>query len=167
MKAAIYARVSTTEQSTENQVQMCRDYCARNGIEIFKTYTDDGVSGAKSSRPAFDGLLQDMRLVRFNCIVVAKLDRIGRSLQHLMSLFEEFKVQGVHFISITQNINTSDQSATSKLQLQMIGVFAEFERNLISERTKDGMRGKKNVGKRGPDKRPRKLRGGLRKRLEF
>jgi len=160
MKVAIYCRVSTEDQDVEKQVEMCREYCRRNGLEIYKVFKDAGVSGMQTSRPAFDEMLKDMRLVRFNCIMVTKLDRIGRSLQHLLSLFDEIRKKGIHFIAITQNIDTT--SASGKLQLQIMGAFAEFERNIISERTKEGLQFAKNVGKRGKDKKPRKKRGGLR-----
>ena len=75
-----------------------------------------------------------------------------------LSLFEEFKSKGAQFCTTTQQIDTS--TAAGKMQMQIIGVFAQFERNLISERPKDGMKGKPNVGKRGPDKKPRKKSGG-------
>ena len=97
--------------------------------------------------------------------MVTKLDRIGRSLQHLLSLFDEFQKKGVNFIAITQNIDTS--SSIGKFQLQILGAFAEFERNIISERTKEGLKGVKNVGKRGKDKKARKKRGGLRKAWNY
>jgi DNA invertase Pin-like site-specific DNA recombinase len=160
IKVAVYCRVSTKEQDADKQEKICREYCERNNIEIYKIYKDTGISGMKNSRPEFDLMLNDMRLIRFNAIMVTKLDRIGRSLQHLLSLFEEFRLKGVHFIAITQNIDTS--SAIGKFQLQMLGAFAEFERNIISERTKEGLIGVKNVGKRGKDKRLRKKRGVLR-----
>ena len=86
---------------------------------------------------------------------------MGRSLQHLLGLFDEFKNKGVHFVATTQNVDTT--TPIGKLQLQILGAFAEFERNLISERTKEGLRMAKNVGKRGKDKKPRKRRGTLRK----
>jgi DNA invertase Pin-like site-specific DNA recombinase len=165
MKVAIYARVSTTEQDATTQEKICRDYCQRSGDEVYKVYTDSGVSGSLTSRPAFDELLRDMRLVRFNTVMVTKLDRIGRSLQHILSLFNEFNLKGIHFIACTQNIDTS--SAAGKLQMQIIGAFAEFERNIISERTKEGIKDKLNVGKRGKDKKPRLKRGGLRKPTFF
>ena len=161
MKAAIYCRVSTTEeQDATKQELLCREYCQRQNIQIFKIYKDEGYSGMKDSRPAFDEMLKDMRLMRFDIIMVTKLDRIGRSLKHILSLFEEFKNKGVHFIAITQNIDTS--SAAGKFQLQILGAFAEFERNIISERTKEGLKYAKNVGKRGKDKKQRKKRGMLR-----
>jgi DNA invertase Pin-like site-specific DNA recombinase len=161
MKVAIYARVSTNEQDAEIQQRACMEYCKRIDAEVINVYMDSGVSGMKTSRPAFDEMLRDMRLVKFNTIMVTKLDRIGRSLQHVLSLFDEFQRKGIQFIAVTQNIDTS--SAAGKMQMQLLGVFAEFERNLISERTKEGLKGKLNVGKRGKDKTPRLKRGGLRK----
>ena len=136
---------------------MCKNYCERMNIEIFNTYQDI-ISGTTSSRPAFNKMLQDMREFKFDVIVVTKLDRIGRSLQHLLSLFEEFQKKKIDFIATTQNIDTSNSAG--KLQLQIMGAFAEFERNLISERTKEALKDNPNVGKRGKDKKPRKKRGG-------
>jgi len=156
MKVGIYCRCSTIDQDSTIQERICREYCERNGYVIYRVYMDNGVSGMKASRPALDELLLDMRHYRFNCIVVTKLDRMGRSLQHILSLFEEFANKGVHFISVTQNIDTS--SSFGKFQLQVLGAFAEFERNIISERTREGLRFAKNVGKRGKDKRKRKKR---------
>lgn len=163
MKVAIYARVSTEDQDADKQVKACIEYCERQGHEVYKVYQDNAISGAKTSRPEFDKLLIDMRQVKFNAIMVTKLDRLGRSLQHLLSLFNEFNSHGVHFIAITQSIDTS--SAVGKFQLQVLGAFAEFERNIISERTKEGLKGVANVGKRGKDLKPRKKRGGLRPTL--
>jgi DNA invertase Pin-like site-specific DNA recombinase len=165
MKVAIYARVSTIEQDATVQEKICREYATRNQIEIYRVYTDSGISGMKDSRPAFNELLKDMRLMRFNGIMVTKLDRIGRSLQHILSLFDEFSKLGVHFIACTQSIDTS--CATGKLQLHIFGAFAEFERNIISERTREGLQFAKNVGKRGVDKRTRKKRGVLRQPLNM
>jgi DNA invertase Pin-like site-specific DNA recombinase len=165
MKVAIYCRVSTETQDVINQEKICREYAERNHIEVYRVYTDANISGAKSLRPAFNDMLRDMRLMRFNCIMVTKLDRIGRSLQHILSLFDEFSRLGIHFVACTQSIDTS--SAGGKLQLQIMGAFAEFERNIISERTREGLRFAKNVGKRGLDKRPRKKRGVLRQPLNM
>lgn len=160
MKVAGYCRVSRKDQDIEIQNKSITEYCQRNGYEVYQIYKDAGLSGARDSRPAFDELLKDMRLFHFNRIMVTKLDRIGRSLKHIVSLFDEFNKLGVHFIATTQSIDTS--SSAGKLQMQLMAAFAEFERNLISERTRDGLVGKANVGKRGPDKHPRKKRGVLR-----
>ena len=164
MKIAIYCRVSTEEQDADKQEFICKRYCKANGYEIYKVYKDV-ISGAKESRPAFNQLLEDMRHYKFHTIMVTKLDRIGRSLKHLLSLFDEFKGKGIHFIATTQNIDTS--SAAGKLQLQILGAFAEFEGNIISERTKEGLRRASGVGKRGKDKQPRKRRGVLKNRLNY
>lgn len=160
MKVAIYARVSTEDQHAEKQVKICQEYCERRGLEIFKIYRDV-ISGAKSSRPGFNDLLKDLRAYRFRGLVITKLDRIGRSLQHLISIIDELRLKKVELIAVTQNIDTG--SATGRLQWQIMGAFAEFEREMISERTKEGLRFAKNIGKRGPDKKPRKKRGVLRK----
>jgi DNA invertase Pin-like site-specific DNA recombinase len=159
MKAAIYCRVSTEEQDADKQTFICQEYCQRNNIDIYEVYKDV-ISGRETSRPSLNQMLNDMRQSCFNVICVTKLDRIGRSLQHLLSLFDEFSRKGIHFIAVTQNIDTT--SASGKLQLQIMGAFAEFERNIISERTKEGMRRAINIGKRGKDKKPRK-RGGWKK----
>lgn len=164
MKVAIYARVSTNEQDASKQVEAIKDYCIRMNYEIYDVYSDV-ISGTTQSRPDFNRLLEDMRRYRFGAIAVTKLDRIGRSLSHLLSLFDEFKKKGVNFIAITQNIDTSTAAGT--LLFQIMGAFAEFERNIISERTKEGLRQAVGVGKRGKDKKPRQKRGGLRKPLSL
>lgn len=160
MKVAIYVRVSTEHQDYQKQLDLCKKHCKAHGWEIYKIY-EDIFTGTSQSRPAFNELLDDMRQYKFNCIVCTRLDRIGRSLQHLLSMFDEFNKKGVQFVAVTQNIDTT--TSAGKLQMQVMGAFAEFERNLISERTKEGLKGNKKVGKRGPDKKPRKKRGGLRK----
>jgi DNA invertase Pin-like site-specific DNA recombinase len=160
MKVAIYCRVSTEKQELENQIEICKKYCEIKGWEIFDIYADV-ISGKKESRPEFNRLLKDMRDYKFGAVVVSKLDRLARSLKHLLNLVEEFNSKGVHFITATQIIDTT--SPTGKLQFQIMGAFAEFEASIISDRTKEGMAGKENVGKRGKDKKPRKKRGAVRK----
>lgn len=164
MKVALYCRVSTEEQTTEHQEKALRKYCEVHNHEVYKVYSDV-ISGTTQSRPAFNQMLEDMRKYKFNAVAVVKLDRLGRSLKHLLSLIEEFKNKGVHFISVDQNLDTS--SSTGILILQVIGAIAEFERNLISERTKAGLVGNIRVGKRGKDKKPRQKRGGLRSTLDL
>lgn len=160
MKVAIYCRVSTEEQSNDQQEVLCKAFCERNSYEIFKIYKDI-YSGGSDSRPEFNVMIEDMRNYKFDMIVVTKLDRLGRSLKHLLSLFDEFQNKKVHFVAVTQNIDTS--TSIGRLQLQIMGAFAEFERNIISERTKEGMKVGCGVGKRGKDKKPRKLRGAPKK----
>lgn len=105
------------------------------GYEIYDVYNDENWSGVKESRPQFDRLMNDVRQHRFNGIVVYKLDRIGRSLQHLLQLFEEFKNNNIEFISVTQNIDT--KSEEGKLLLKMMMILAEYERELTVQRTRD------------------------------
>jgi len=162
LNVAIYVRVSTEQQDLKNQIELCKKHCEIKGYQIYKIYSDV-ISGKSTSRPQFNELLKDMRAYKFNGIVVTKLDRIGRSLQHLLSLFDEFNTKGVQFIAVTQNIDTT--TSAGKLQMQIMGAFAEFERSLISERTREGLKFAKNVGKRGKDKMQRKKRGGLRTAL--
>ncbi len=157
MKIAIYARVSTQDQDADKQVEICQKECEKREMEVYHIYKET-ISGATTSRPVFNKLLQDMRERKFDTIMVTKLDRMGRSLKHLLSLFDEFQIKGVDFIAVTQQIDTS--TAAGRLQMQIMGAFAEFERNIISERTKEGLRHKRE-GKRGKDKKPRKRRGVL------
>ena len=132
MKAIIYARVSTYDkQDIETQINIVKGYCERNNIEIVKVYQDK-ISGMKESREEFNLLLEDMRSGLFECIVVYKLDRMGRSVSHLLKLFEEFNNMNVKFISVTQNFNTT--TPEGRLFLRMMMLLAEYERDLTSSR---------------------------------
>ncbi len=147
MKAAIYYRISTADkQSLDMQVKAVRDYCEREGIKIFKEYSDVGQSGKKESRPEFDLMLQDMRDKLFDCVVVYKLDRIGRSLSHLVKLFEEFEKKNINFISITQAINTT--TPEGRMFLHILMVLAEYERELTISRINSGLDKAKSDGKK-------------------
>ena len=137
LKTGLYARVSKNEQNIETQLVALRDFCKRENIEIVKEYLDNGISGATDNRPSFNALLGDIRVGKINCVLVYKLDRIGRSLQHLLNLFEEFKNMGVEFISLTQNINTN--TPEGKMFLRMLMVLAEYERELIVSRINSGL----------------------------
>lgn len=142
---AIYARCSTTDQNIETQLISLRDYCQRMGYCVVNEYVDNGFSGKTEKRPAFDRLITDMRQKVFDCIVVYKLDRIGRSLKHLLNLFEEFKNRGLGFISYSQNIDTN--TPEGRMFLQMLMVLAEYERELIVARTMDGLKRARRDGK--------------------
>lgn len=162
MLTAIYCRVSTKDkQSVRTQQQYLKDYAARESLEIYNVYSDVGESGSKDSRPQFDIMLRGMRDKKFKAILVYKLDRIGRSLSHLVKLFEEFSKRDIHFISATQNINTS--TAEGEMFRNMLMVFADYERKLTVSRIKDGLeRARKEgkpIGKRGKDKKRRRVSG--------
>ena len=164
MKVALYSRVSTDEQNPLHQTEQLREYAHRQQLEIAREYTDY-YTGTTDNRPQFNQMLIDMRQNKFSIIAVTKLDRLGRSLKHLLNLIDEFNQRGIGFVATTQNIDT--KSSAGKLQLQMMGAFAEFERNLISERTKEALRHNQKVGKRGKDKKPRKKRGVQKERINY
>lgn len=158
MKVAIYVRVSTDDQHPEKQVAELEEFCRARHYEVHQIYTDR-ISGSKDSRPALNDLMQDAYNHNFDAVLIWKLDRLGRSLPHLISIMEKFKLWRVDLICKTQDIDTS--TPNGKLLFHIFGAVAEFERELISERTKMGLKRAKNVGKRGKDKRPRKKSGYL------
>lgn len=156
MKAVIYARVSKQDLTIDNQINACKTYIAQRGFKLIDIY-GDVVSGYKSRRPQLDRLINDMRTGKFEIIIVYKLDRLGRSLQHLLQLVNIFKSHNINFACVSQNIDTS--TASGKFTFHILGAVAEFERELISERTKEGLKGARGVGKRGKDKKPRRRSG--------
>ena len=146
MKVAIYVRVSTKEQTTLNQELRLKEYCKRNNYEIYNIYKDEGVSGAKTSRPQLDLMLQDMRSRRFDAILVWKLDRLGRSTQHLLQLLQELKNKNIRLIIQDMNLDTS--TPQGKFFFTIIGAFAELERGIIRERILLGLERAKSQGTR-------------------
>lgn len=144
MKAALYLRVSTADQTTLNQELELEKYCENNNFEIFNIYKEEGVSGSKTTRPQLDLMLQDMRKGFFDCIIVWKLDRLGRSTQHLLQLLEEFNKKEIRLICIDMNIDTS--TAQGKFFFTIVGAFAELEREMITERIKLGLKRRKSQG---------------------
>lgn len=139
-RAAIYARVSSADQvqgtSLDTQQERCEAYAAAQGWEVVGHYVDEGVSGAKASRPALDRLLADVRSGRVGAVIVAKLDRLGRSMRHLSPLIGELDDQGVALVSVADNFDSSTPSG--RMVRNMLGSVAEFERDLIRERTLAG-----------------------------
>lgn len=133
-----YARTSTADQNPALQLNALR---AAGCERIFS----DTASGAKSSRPQLDAMLAQLR--PGDVVTVWKLDRLGRSLKHLIELIEHFKTQGVAFRSISESIDTT--TAAGMAFFQMFGVFAEFERNLIRERTNAGLEAARTRGRKG------------------
>jgi len=146
-KAAIYARVSTAHsgQDPTMQTRELEEYCQRRGWEIAGCYVDTGVSGVKDSRPELNRLMADAHHRHFDAVLVWKLDRFGRSLRHLVNALAEFESLGVAFVSLRDNLDLSTPSG--RLMFQIIGAMAEFERSLIVERVKAGMRNARAKGK--------------------
>jgi len=139
IKVAIYLRVSTKEQTVTTQKQPVMDYCKHHKLQIYREYSDEGISGTKTSRPMFDLMLQDMRSGKFNMIVVYRLDRLGRSLRHMLDLLAELRNKKIQLVSVTDGLNTGDDSPMSRAFWQLLGVFAELEREIIVERVKAGL----------------------------
>jgi len=139
MKVAIYARVSTNEQTTENQVRELREWADRAGHEVVTIYDDNGVSGAKGSeyRKEFDQLLKAAIRREFDLVAAWSVDRLSRSLQDLVGFLTELHGAGVDLYLHQQALDTTTPSG--KAMFQMMGVFAEFERSMISERVKSGL----------------------------
>lgn len=145
MKVAIYVRVSTNDQTTLNQELELKKYCDRENYELYKIYKDQGVSGAKTSRPALDEMLRDMRNRRFEAIICWKFDRLGRSTSHLLNVLEELKNKNVRLIATSQAIDT--ETPMGKFFFTILSGFAEMEREMIKERIKLGLERAKKQGK--------------------
>lgn len=146
MRVGIYARVSTLiGQSPEMQLAELREYASRRGWEIYGEYVDSGVSGSKESRPELNRLMSDVHLRRFDVVLCWKVDRFGRSLKHLVNALADLDSYGVAFVSLRDNLDLSTPSG--RLMFQIIGAMAEFERSLIQERVRAGLRNAKLKGK--------------------
>jgi DNA invertase Pin-like site-specific DNA recombinase len=156
-RVALYLRVSTSEQTTENQRRELRAVAKRHGWEIAGAYEDAGVSGAKGrdKRPGLDALLKGVARREFDLVAAWSVDRLGRSLQDLLGFLGEIHAKGVDLYLHQQGIDTT--TPAGKAMFQMMGVFAEFERAMIQERVKAGLArakaegvqlGRRRVGKK-------------------
>lgn len=146
-RAAIYCRVSTTlGQSVEMQLSDLRQLAQQRGFEVVAEYCDEGVSGSRDSRPQLDRMLVDAQHGKFSTILIWRLDRLGRSLQHLVRLFENFKAWGISLVSYGEGLDFS--TSMGKLYFQLSAAFAEFERDTIRERVRGGLRHARSKGTR-------------------
>ena len=146
MRAAVYARVSTTDQNCDNQLLELRRYCGARGWSIAREFVDRGVSGAKDRRPALDELVVDAKRRRFDVLVCWRLDRLGRNLKHLITVLDDLQGLGVAFVSLGEGIDATTPSG--RLQLHLLAAIAEFERARIVERVRAGLARAKAQGKR-------------------
>jgi DNA invertase Pin-like site-specific DNA recombinase len=139
-RAALYVRVSTDQQSIAHQTESLKAVAERRGWQIVHTYSDAGISGARGrdTRPGLDGMLKDAKRRRFDVVMAWAIDRLGRSLIDLLSTINELEAAGVDLYLDQQNIDTT--SPMGKLLFQITGAFAEFERTIIKERTRAGLR---------------------------
>src|SRR5947209_14152182 len=145
-RAALYARVSmVVGQNPEMQLTELREYAGRRSWQVVGEFVDR-TSGAKEQRPALNRMMVDARQRRFDVIVVWKIDRFGRSLKHLVNALAELDALGVAFVSLRDNLDLGTPSG--RLMFQIIGAMAEFERALIQERVRAGLRNARAKGKR-------------------
>ncbi len=147
-RVAIYVRVSTDGQSVENQKRELESVAARHNWEIAGVFSDHGISGkhGREKRPALDRLLQGITRKDFDIVAAWSVDRLGRSLQHLLGFLGELKAKGVDLYLQQQGLDTS--TPAGRALFQMMGIFAEFERAMIVERVQAGLRRAKAQGKR-------------------
>ncbi len=144
-KAVLYVRVSTHGQHPENQLLALRKYAQARELEIVETYVDVGQSRGKASRPELDRLMMDARRRKFNVVLVARLDRLARSLKQLVMTLDELRELGISFTSLQEGFDTS--TSTGILLFQVVGAIAEFERSLIRERIALGLERARAEGK--------------------
>lgn len=147
--AAVYVRVSTQDQvqhgfSLDAQQDTLINYAKALGYEVFKIYRDEGKSAKDMNRPEMQQMLKDAEVKRFSAIFIYKLDRFSRSLKDLILTIDKLKEWGIDFVSLQDKIETA--SASGKLMFHIISAFAEFERNIIGDRTKFGMERKAKEG---------------------
>jgi DNA invertase Pin-like site-specific DNA recombinase len=138
-RVGLYARVSTANghQNPAIQLRELRLYAKKHGWQIMGEYVDRGVSGTKESRPELNRLLEDAKTGKISIIATWKLDRLGRSLRHLVNLLDSLRTMGVTFFSLRDNLDLS--TSTGELQYHLLAAFAQFERDLIGERVRAGL----------------------------
>lgn len=146
MRLAIYVRVSTTDQHLDAQLAELRDYATRRGCEVVSEYLDHGESGTSERRPGLERMMTDAKRRRFDAIACVKLDRLARSVHHLTCLAREAASLGIDLVVLDQAIDTS--TPAGRLLFHTLGAIAEFERDLIRERTRAGMAAAKRRGTR-------------------
>jgi DNA invertase Pin-like site-specific DNA recombinase len=150
-KVAVYARVSTDEQSPDAQLRDLREYIRNRGWELVTEFIDIGESGSKDVRPAWSELWTQLRQRKFNVLVVPAIDRIGRSLPHLVKILAAIEEHNVTLISLREAFDLS--TAQGRMLAGLFAVLADYELSLIKERTKAGMRAARAKGKQiGPKK---------------
>ena len=138
--AAIYVRVSTDGQTVENQTRELHQIAERRGWTVTEVYSDAGISGSKgrAERPGLDGLLNDAKRRKFDVVMAWAIDRLGRSLIDLLGTIQELEACGVDLFLEQQAIDTT--TPAGKLMFQVCGAFAEFERSMIRQRVRIGLK---------------------------
>jgi DNA invertase Pin-like site-specific DNA recombinase len=153
MLCALYARVSTFDQNIEVQLNDLRGYVERAGWTIYKEYSDIGISGADHNRPGLSSMLFDAQSRRFQVLLVHRLDRLARSVMTLSNTANTLTRNKIRLIVTSQGLDTDASNPLAALMLNMMATFAEFERDLLRERIKDGIELARSKGKHlGPPK---------------
>jgi DNA invertase Pin-like site-specific DNA recombinase len=145
-RAGLYSRVSTTDQTAENQAMALRAFAEARGWSSAE-FTDAGVSGAKEKRPALDALMAAVRGRKVDVVVTVKLDRLARSVHHLVTMVREFEALGVDLVVLDQAIDTT--TPTGRLLFHVLAAISEFERDLIRDRVLAGLRRARAHGRKG------------------
>ena len=145
LRAVIYARVSTLDQEPENQLAELRKYLQARGSSAHE-YTDKGISGAKDQRPALDQLVRNTKRRKFDVLVCWHLDRLGKSLKHLVTLLDELQLLGIAFVSLAEGIDAT--TPAGKLQMHLLAAIAEFERARIAARVTAGLARARQQGRK-------------------
>ncbi len=146
-KIALYARVSTDQQTTglESQVRILKDYCTRNDIQNYEIFMDEGISGTKSSRPALDRMMAAVNAGEVSSVIVYSFSRFARSTTHLLNALQAFKAKNVSFVSITEKIDTSTPVGIAIFSI--LAAISQLERDLVAERVRAGLANARAKGK--------------------
>ena len=146
-KVVIYARVSTLDQTVDNQLIELRDHCSKMGWEIVKEYTDEGLSGtlSRNKRPALNAMINDGYRKKFDTVVCWDISRIGRSMKELILFLSDMKDRGIGICSVRQGFDTS--TSMGEIMFQFVGILSSWEREMIRERTLAGLERAKSEGK--------------------
>ena len=163
-KVCLYCRVSTTHQTSENQLRELRAVAQRMGYEIVSEFIDNGISGAKSrkDRPALDEMMKLATQRKFEMVMCWSIDRLGRSLQHLVEILNELQAMKIDLYFMQQGMDTTTPSG--RMIFSVFGAIGEFERNLIRERVIAGQQRAKASGVHIG--RPTKINDGMRSAIK-
>jgi DNA invertase Pin-like site-specific DNA recombinase len=148
VRAAIYARVSTTNhgQDVTLQTRELEQFAQARGWQIVGPYVDAGICGAKDSRPELNRLMTDAHRRHFDVVAVWKFDRFARSVSHLLRALDTFRILGIEFVSLSESLDTA--TPAGRMVFTVLGAVAELERSLIAERVRAGLRNARAKGKR-------------------
>jgi len=146
-KVALYCRVSTLDQTIDNQLIELRDHCSKMGWEVVKEYADEGLSGtlSRDKRPVLNSLIKDAYRKRFDSVVCWDISRIGRSMKELILFLSDMKDRGIGICSVRQGFDTS--TSMGEIMFQFVGILSSWEREMIRERTLAGLERAKREGK--------------------